>query len=106
MTNFGNTIYSSGTMYLQPRIEYTGLTSGTKTLKVKWYNPDGTIRSGTTSPSGFSQSESMYVSRGDNNTYTLNGWGNSAKGNWRSGTYRIEIWYDNTCLKAKTFTIY
>lgn len=105
-TNYGYSIHSSSTMYLQPRIKYTGLSSGNKTIKVKWYNPDGTIRRGTSSPSGFSQSQSMYVYSGDNNTYTLLGWGNSSKGHWRSGTYRIEIWYENTCLKSKTFTIY
>ena len=40
------------------------------------------------------------------NTYSLNGWGNRNKGHWTSGTYRIEVWYENTCLKSKTFTIY
>ncbi len=105
-TNYGNSLYGSSTMYLKPRIRYTGLSSGYKTIKVKWYNPDGTIRRGTSSPSGFSQSQSMYVYSGDNNTYTLSSWGNSSKGHWRRGTYRIEIWYENTCLKSKTFTIY
>lgn len=105
-TNYGNTIYSYNTMYLTPRIKYTGLTTGNKTIKVKWYKPDGTISIGSSSPSGFSQSESMYVYNGENNTYTLNGWGNKYKGFWSKGTYRIEIWYENTCLKAKTFTIY
>ena len=105
-TNYGNSLYGSSTMFLQPRIKYTGLSSGNKTIKVKWYNPDGSIHRGTSSPSGFSQSQSMYVYSGDNNTYTLTSWGNSSKGHWRSGTYRIEIWYENTCLKSKTFTIY
>lgn len=105
-TNYGNSLYESSTMYLKPRIKYTGLTSGNKTLKVKWYNPDGTIRRGDSSPYGFSQSQSIYVYSGDNNTYDLSGWGNSTKGHWRSGTYRIEIWYENTCLKSKTFTVY
>ena len=104
-TNYGNSLYGSSTMYLQPRIKYIGLCSGNKTIKVKWYNPDGTIRRGTSSPYGFSQSQSMYVYSGDN-TYTLSGWGYSSKGLWESGTYRIEIWYENTCLKSKTFTIY
>lgn len=105
-TDFGKTLYGSNTMYLRPRIEYTGLVSGYKTLKVKWYNPDGTIRRGTSSPSGFSHSESVYVYSGDNMICTLSGWGNSTRGHWRSGTYRIEIWYNDSCLKAKTFTVY
>ena len=106
LTNYGNSLYGSNTMYLHPRIKYTGLTSGNKTLKIKWYTPDGTIRRGTASPSGFSLSESVHVYSGDNHYMTLSGWGNDVKGNWRSGTYRIEIWYENSCLKSKTFTIY
>ena len=105
-TNYGNSLYGNSTMYLQPRIKYVGLTSGDKILKVKWYNPDGSIRRGTSSPFGFSQSQSVYIYSGENNSYTLSGWGYSSKGYWRSGTYRIEIWYDNSCLKSKTFTIY
>ena len=104
--NYGYSIYSYNTMYLKPRIKYTGLTSGYKTLKVKWYNPDGTIKRGTSSPVDFSQSQSIYVYDGDGHIEELSGWGNSTKGHWKSGTYRIEIWYENICLKSKTFTIH
>lgn len=103
ITNYGNSIYESTTMYLQPRIKYTGLCSGTKTLKVKLYCPDGSLSTG--SYSTYSYSDDAYLYEGEN-SFTLSGWGNENKGNWRSGTYRIEIWYENTCLKSKTFTIY
>lgn len=105
-TNYGSTIYSSSTMYLKPRITYTGINTGSSiNLKIKWYTPNGTLSTGDSSPSGFSQQESLYVYSGSN-TKTLRGWGNKTKGNWGKGTYRIEIWYENVCLKAKTFTIY
>lgn len=104
-TNYGSTIYSRNTMYLTPRIKYMGLVSGNKTLKVKWYNPSGTLSTGTSSTNGYSQSDSYYVSKGQN-TLTLRGWGNETKGHWRSGTYKIEIWYENKCLSSKSFTIY
>ncbi len=105
-TNYGNTIYSSHTMYLQPRITYTGINTGRSiNLKIKWYTPSGAMKTGDSSPSGFSQQESLYVYSGSN-TVTLQGWGNKTKGHWGKGTYRIEIWYENVCLKAKTFTIY
>lgn len=104
--DFGNSIPSYRTMYLEPRIKYTGLTAGTINLKVKWYYPDGTIRCGTSSPAGFSQSVSTYINEGADNSVILDGWGNESKGNWGSGTHRIEIWYDNVCLKSKEFQIY
>lgn len=105
LTDYGEKIYDYNTMYLKPKISYIGLISGTKELKVKWYTPSGYLRLGDSSPDGFSYSDDEYISRG-NNTLTLSGWGNENKGNWGSGTYRIEIWYENTCLKSKTFTIY
>lgn len=104
-TNYGYSIYSSRTMYLKPKIYYVGYNSGSYNFKVKWYTPSGVISQGKNSPSGYSQSQSIYVYSGQNEE-TLNGWGNSNKGNWSSGTYRIEIWYNNMCLKSKNFTIY
>lgn len=104
-TDYGERIYDYNTMYLKPRIECIGLESGTKTFKVKWYTPSGYLSRGDSSPSGFSQADDEYISKG-NNTLTLSGWGNDRKGNWHSGTYRIEVWYENTCLKTKTFKIY
>ena len=103
--DFGNSIPSYKTMYLEPRIKYTGLTDGTINLKVKWYCPDGTIRRGSSSPAGFSQSESIYINEGADNSVTLQGWGNESRGHWGSGTHRIEIWHNNICLKAKEFNI-
>lgn len=106
INNYGSTIYSGNTLYLQPKIYYNGITAGaTITLKIKWYDPNGTLRTGTSSPSGFSQQQALYVLDGAN-THILQGWGNNNKGNWSKGTHRIEIWYNDTCLKSKTFTIY
>lgn len=104
-TDYGKKIYSSRTMYFKPRIKYVGFLSGDKTLKVKWYNPDGSLTTGDSSPVGFSQSATYYI-RTESNTLTLLGWGNKNKGHWKKGTYRIEIWYNDVCLKTKTFTVY
>lgn len=104
-TSYGSTIYSSYTMYLKPKIYYTGISTGSHTLKVKLFTPDGSISKGDSSPSGFSYSGSYYVYSGDD-TMELSGWGSSTKGHWKSGSYRIEIWYENVCLETKTFTIY
>ena len=105
-TDYGNTIYSRYTMYLKPQITYTGINPWQSiNLKVKWYTPNGSLSRGDSSPSGFSQSEDLYVCSGSNTT-TLRGWGNRSKGHWSSGTYRIEIWYEDVCLRAENFTIY
>lgn len=104
-TDYGNSIYSSSTMYLKPKISYTGIKTGENIdLNVKFYTPSG-LSTGSNSPYGCSYSTSMYVYSGEN-TETLSGWGGSSRGHWSSGTYRFEIWYGSVCLKAKSFTIY
>lgn len=104
-TDYGNTIYSSSTMYLKPKISYTGIKTGENIdLNVKFYTPSG-LSTGSSSPYGCSYSTSMYVYSGEN-TETLSGWGGSSRGHWRSGQYRFEIWYGDVCLKSKSFTIY
>lgn len=104
-TDYGNTIYSSNTMYLKPKISYTGIKTGENiNLDVKLYTPSG-LSTGTGSPNGCSFSSSIQVNSGDN-TEMLLGWGGSSRGHWRSGQYRFEIWYGDVCLKSKSFTIY
>lgn len=105
-SDYGNYIYSSSSMYLTPKIYYDGVKAGSYTIYWKIFYPDGTMSTGTSSPSGYSTSGTIYIAEGDNNTYSMSGWGGEKKGYWRSGTYRIEIWYNNSCLKSKNFTIH
>lgn len=106
-TNYGGSIYSSNSMFLKPRITYTGIRTGENiTLYAKLYGISGTLQTGKSSPSGYTFSDNVTVSSGSGNTYELKGWGGSDMGFWSRGTYRYEIWYGNVCLRAKTFTIY
>lgn len=105
-TDYGNSIYSSSSMYLTPKIFYDGVKSGSYSIYWKIFYPDGTLSTGTSSPSGYSTKGTIYINEGEGNSYSMHGWGNENKGHWRSGTYRIEIWYNNSCLKSKNFTIY
>lgn len=106
-TSYGSPIYSSSSMYLQPKITYTGIRDGESiTLYAKLYGISGTLQTGSSSPRGYTFSSSMTVSSGSGNTHVLSGWGGASKGFWNRGTYRYEIWYGNVCLRAKTFTLY
>ncbi|MBQ8424063.1 MAG: hypothetical protein IJY36_07410 [Coprobacter sp.] len=104
--NYGHTLFSSDAWHLHARISYIGLSSGkTIDFMIKWYKPDGTLIQGNFSPPGYSDKSSIYVYRSYNNQKLCNiGYNN--KGYWDKGSYRIEIWYKDVCLKAKKFTIY
>ena len=105
-TQLDSTIYSSNTMFLMPRLKYVGVKDGADiTLYVKLFRPNGKISTGETSPSGYSYSDNLKVSSGENSKY-FGSWGNETKGHWPAGTYRIEIWYDGRILAEKTFDIH
>lgn len=104
-TDYGNTIYSGRTMYLKPKIYYKGFAADNYELKIKWFRPNGSMSTGTSSPFGYSQSDSHSLSEGSN-SIELPGWGNEAMGHWESGEYRLEIWYDGKCVFLKEFRIY
>ncbi|MEE0979881.1 MAG: hypothetical protein UH625_10820 [Muribaculaceae bacterium] len=106
ITNYGSTIYSYEAEYLKPKIKYYGIIDGQRMLKTKWIRPDGSIIAGDSSPRGFSQGADYEIVSGSGNELEMGGWGWSNSGNWTSGTYRLEIWYGNTCLNSHTFTVY
>lgn len=104
-TNYGENIYSYRSMYITPRITYTGNKGGEINLYFKIFNPNKTLSRGTSSPSWYSYSGTMTVVEGSGETHTFGGWGGSTKGHWAAGTYRFEIWYDTKCIWSGYFDI-
>lgn len=105
LTAFGGRISSSETQYLQPLVHYRGIKHGAIELYVKWYDPDGKMRVGESSPPGYSQQNEVYVYE-ESKTLKLKGWGSESAGNWRAGDYRLEIWHQGMLLYNKRFRIY
>lgn len=105
ITDYGDNIYSSETMYLAAQINCKSYEDREYKFDVKWINPDGSIRMGDSSPTGYTCSESYYLSYGER-TEEIAGWGGKTKGWWEAGDYAIEIWCEGTLLKRKEFRIY
>ena len=103
--DYGETIYASRSMYLTPKIKYTSFTGDRIKLKVKLFSPSGLSR-GDSSPSGYTYDKDVMVSKGAHSEAILTGWGNAERGNWGRGSYRIEIWYNDVCLKTHSFRLY
>lgn len=103
--DYGETIWDFKTKYLTPRITVKPIKStGTYTVYVKLYK-DGSLSTGTSSPSGYTYSSKVTISGNSSQVFTLSGWGSKTAGNWSMGEYRFEIWYDDYCIGSKTFNV-
>ena len=102
---YGTTIYSRNTTYLNPRIKGFSLIDGIVQVQVRLYTPYGLSR-GTSSPSGCSYQSDLYLTKNESFDIELIGWGGEKKGHWDPGKYRYEIWYQGKCIASKSFTIH
>ncbi len=105
ISNYGEPIYSEKTRWIWFRMNYDGMTSGYKQLHYRIYDQNGNLKKKYSSPENYTSSSNVYIYE-DNNTALLFSWGTDSNGSWRRGKYRIEVWYNDMCLKAKYFTIY
>lgn len=104
-TDFGGNLYQDYIENLIAKVYYKGFTSGSYSLKTKWYRPNGTLMTNDESPYDGSQSRYYDFSKGTN-SLKLDSWEEVSTSGWRYGTYRLEIWYDDKCVFVKKFTIY
>lgn len=103
--DYGETIWDFKTKYLTPRITVKPFKgTGTYTVYVKLYK-DGSLRTGTSSPSGYTYSSKVTISGNSSQVFTLPGWGSKTAGFWSMGEYRFEIWYGDYCIGSKTFNV-
>ena len=103
-----NVLYSTDIKFIVPKIEYDGLVNIKKhvTISYKIYRPNGELMKGSSSPAGYTRSDSFWVKTGYYNSEELSGWGNRKGGVYAPGEYRFEIWYDGIMLYKTTFTVY
>ena len=106
ISDYGQRIYSNESRWVWFRINYDGIVSGTKNLHYKVYDQKGQLKTCSSSPSGYSWSSDIYIYGDNNNSVVLFGMGADNASTWSTGTYRIEIWHNDMCLKSKSFTIY
>lgn len=103
--DYGETIWDYKAKYLTPRITIKPFKStGTYTVYVKLYK-EGSLCTGTSSPSGYTYSSKVTISGNSSQVFTLSGWGYKTAGNWSVGEYRFEIWYGDYCIGSKTFNV-
>jgi len=102
---YGATIYEKNTTFIYNKINIKSHISGSVTINVKFYRPNGELTANNKSPVGFSYSQQINLEKGETTYSESNGWGNTDKGHWKSGQYYMEFWYNNKCFYRKGFYI-
>lgn len=104
---YGATLYINDIQYLTPRISYDGLLDNTKliTLFYKFIKPDGTLMYKSNSPSGYTYFNYFNVQPGVNNLYELPAWGSDNDGYYVAGTYKFELWFDDSRIYQTSFEV-
>ncbi len=74
-------------------------------IKVKYIEPDGTLSKGEKSPASFSFDYDLTLKSSNNEIIQLDGWGNEEGTTYSSGSYKVEIWWNNKILGKGTFKI-
>ena len=106
INSWGNTIYSSQTKYLKPRINITSNeSSGKYYVYVKLFKDNVLQRNSNTSPEGYTYSDDITLNGTGNQTINLVGWGSNTSGNWSAGSYRFEVWFKGQLLGSKLFYV-
>ena len=105
LTDAGSPLYSSAIRYLTPLITYNSDINEDVVFYIKIINPNGTVKTGSYSPSGYSYSSTVHVYRGNNQSLSLSGFGNSDSSSYYAGQYTIEVWYNFICLASEKVSI-
>jgi len=95
---------------LNMEVEALGVPEALENQSLQFYliyiQPDGKIKSNTSSPIGFTMSSNEIIkSWADGAVFHFSGWGNSEKGTYEVGTHYIEVWLDNCMIYRKSFVV-
>jgi tetratricopeptide (TPR) repeat protein len=102
----GERLTASAIRYLMPVITYNSRLNEEITVFVKIIGPDGQLKTGASSPSGYSYRETKSVNLGNNQSWALMGWGNSDTSIYSSGNWIVEVWFENTRIGRTTITLH
>ncbi|GMO38911.1 MAG: hypothetical protein Ta2B_18400 [Termitinemataceae bacterium] len=101
----GTRMYTNSIRKLNPEMRYTTEINGEVEFYIKIISPDGIIQD-KDSPKGYSYTLKKALKKGENVYLDLYGFGEVNKSIFPAGSYRVEVWYKDVCIKALPFTIY
>ena len=106
LAGFGDNLYAGEVQYVTAKIRYNCqyTTAQKVTLYYRYFDPDGSLINGSTSPTGFTSKSSIDVQPGQN-TITLPGYGSSTGNSYPEGSYIAEYWIDGEKIYQTSFEV-
>lgn len=90
--------------YATLKNNFVGVKTLSGDLYVKYIKPDGTLDyNASISPSGYTHRKTINVY---DTTEESMGWGSERESTYRTGTYRIQFWWNGRIIGEKSFTVY
>lgn len=107
----GSTLYAERMRYLFPKVVYNSLLpEGEDVTRIhmtyKIIAPNGTMKSGSSSPAGYTNSTSILIAVGEEDQGEwLAGWGNATESTYTAGTYTFQLYYQDHQIYEEEFEL-
>jgi hypothetical protein len=99
------------TPFIRGDVRYIGLNlnieafdNQTVKFNLKYIQPNGTVKTGPSSPVGFSFAKDKIINT-NTKLISFSSWGNAEKGTYNVGLHHIEVWIDNCMVYRKSFMV-
>ena len=99
-----NPLIKDNVRYVGIILKIESFSSQSIKFNLKYIQPDGSLKTGASSPQGFSFSENKNINQ-DTRIISLSGWGNPDKCTYSVGRHHIEVWIDDCMIFRKSFDV-
>jgi len=101
----GTPLISALMRYLKPVIIYNSNVNEDITFYIKIIQPNGQLENNSGSPYDFTYSYTAQIYHGSDQSLYLGDWGRNDQSIFEAGTWTVEVWYNNVCLKSEKVKI-
>lgn len=105
ISRYDENLYSEDLRYLKGKIKYSTGRSQKVPLSVRIFDNDGVLKTGSSSPAGYTFIDTCSLSVGTDKELVLSGWGKSKESSYQPGSYLYEVWHNGVKLFSKTINI-
>ena len=105
INRYDEILFSEDIRYLKGRIKYSSDRNQKVPLSVRIFDNDGVLLNGSSSPAGYTFTDTCSLSVGTDREQVLSGWGKRNESIYPPGSYLYEVWSNGVKLYSQTIDI-